>query len=353
MPKKALYIFLVAFVALLACRNVYAAVSVSPSSFSVARGQTGTVSLLYQFSGVLSASGAPLTGVLTSTNGIFLLTDSIIGTNPVPLVVNLIEGRGIASETVIIPASVIRTVLDSGLTTFTYRRSFSNGDAVSARVTITTDAAAAFSIKRVELYFDNRRAEITVPRHFPNLRAFADIRFTGSGVLEGYWEVDGRVISRVHQMLTFGSSVKLRTPEIPAMPTFDPGAHIVRFIITNRGYALPVPALVYFVTPEEFRPRPVDVGLKSPVDNSTLSRAAARFEWESFKGATLYLVEYYENPEERPLFSAYTREPMYQLPELASNDLFVPGAKYYWKVTGYNDKDNIVVESAIRSFTLQ
>lgn len=353
MPKKALSIFLVVFAVFLSCGNVFAAVSVTPSSFSVARGLTSSVSLSYQFSGAMRATGAPQTGVITSTNGNFLLTDSIIGTNPVPMVVNLTEGRGIASETVIIPASVIKTVLDSGLTTFTYRRTFSNGDAASARITITTDAAAAFAINRIELYFDNRRAEITVPKHFPNLKAFAEIRYTGSGVLEGYWEVDGRVISRVHQMLTFGSSVTLRTPEIPAMPTFDPGTHIVRFVITNRGSSLPVPALVYYVTPDEFRPRPVDVELLAPLESAPLPRSAARFEWAPFKGASLFLVEYFENPEERPLFSAYTREPVYQLPELASKDIFAPGAKYYWKVTGYNNRDNIVVESAMKSFTIK
>jgi hypothetical protein len=353
MPRKAIYISLVVFFAILAGRNVYAAVSVTPSSFSVARGQTGTVTLSYQLTGVQSATGAPLTGVVTSTNGIFLTPDSIIGTNPAPLVANLTDGRGTASETVIIPSSIVGNVLNRGLANFIYRRTFSSGDTASARVNITTDAAAAFGIKRIELYFDNRRAEITVPKNFPNLKAFADIRYTGSGVLEGFWEVDGRVISRVHQLITFGSSVTLRTPEIPAIPTFDPGTHIIRFVITNRGSTLPVPALVYFVTPEEFRPRPVDVGLKSPSEDTPLSRSAARFEWESFKGATLFLVEYFANPEERPLFSAYTREPFYLLPELASKDLFPPGDKYYWKVTGYNGRDNIVVESAMRSFTLK
>lgn len=353
MPKNAIYIFLFVFSALFVCSNVHAAVSVTPSSFSVARGQTGTITLTYQLSGLLDAAGAPLTGVVTSTNGIFLLAGSIAGTNPVPMVVNVIGGRGTASETVVIPSDVIGRVLNNGMASFTYERTFSSGDAARARINITTDAAAAFGIKRIELYFDNRRAETTVPRYFPNLKAFAEIRYTGSGVLEGFWEVDGRVISRVHQMLTFGSSVTLRSPEIPAMPTFDPGSHIVRFVITSQGNTLPVPALVYYVTPEEFRPIPVDVGLKAPLDGASLSRSAARFEWETFKGATLYLVQYFESPEERPVFSAYTREPSYLLPELASKDLFSAGVRYFWKVTGYNDRDNIVVESDMRGFTLK
>ncbi|RQW84852.1 MAG: hypothetical protein EHM79_13100, partial [Geobacter sp.] len=229
MPKKAFYIFLVAFVTLSACRNVYAAVSVSPSSVSVARGQNSSVSLLYRIQSAVAG-----TVPVTSPSGTFVGPDSIVGTNPVPLTAMLTAGSGMAAETVIIPSAVIERVLDSGATSFIYRRNFS-GDIADVRITITTDAAAAFGIKRIELYFDNRRAEITIPKHFPNLKAFVDIRYTGSGVLEGYWEVDGRVISRVHQMLTFGSSVTLRTPEIPAMPTFDPGSHIVRFVITNRG----------------------------------------------------------------------------------------------------------------------
>jgi hypothetical protein len=154
-------------------------------------------------------------------------------------------------------------------------------------------------------------------------------------------------------MLLFGVSVTLRTPELPPLPTFDPGSHIVRFVITSPVNNLPVPAIVYFITPEEFRPVPLDVGLKSPLEDSPLSRSAARFEWESFRGATLYLVQYYEDTAERPLFSAYTREPFYLLPELASKELFAPGVKYYWKVTGYNDRDNVVVESAMGSFMIK
>ena len=345
MPKKALHIFLVAFIALLACHDVYAAVSVTPSSVSVARGQNNSVTLLYRIQSALA-------GPLISPSGTFVGPDSIVGTNPVPLVANLTAGSGTAVETVVIPSAVIERVLNSGANSFIYRRNFSD-EIADVRINITTDAAAAFGIKRIELYFDNRRAEITIPKHFPNLKAFAEIRYTGSGVLDGYWEVDGRVISRVHQLLTFGSSVTLRTPEIPAMPTFDPGTHIVRFIITNPVSSLPVPVLVYYITPDEFRPRPVDVGLKAPLEDTPLPRSAARFEWEPFKGASLFLVEYFENPEERPLFSAYTREPFYLLPELASKDLFAPGAKYYWKVTGYNNRDNIVVESAMRSFTIK
>jgi hypothetical protein len=86
--------------------------------------------------------------------------------------------------------------------------------------------APVFGINRIELFFGNRRAETTDPKLFPNIKSYAEIRYTGSGVLDGFWEVDGRLI-RGFQILTFGLTVTLRTPEIPAMPTFDPGSNIV------------------------------------------------------------------------------------------------------------------------------
>jgi hypothetical protein len=156
MPGKSIHIALVLFFAFLACRDVYAAVSVTPSSVSVARGQNSTVTLLYR-------TQSPAAATVTSPNGIFVGPDSIVGTNPVPLVVNQTAGRGRAAESVVVPAAVVERVLRRGVTTFLYRRSFSSGDTADVRISITTDAAAAFGIKRIELYFENRRAEITIP----------------------------------------------------------------------------------------------------------------------------------------------------------------------------------------------
>jgi hypothetical protein len=348
MPRIIHHILLVLFVSLAICSNGYAAINVTPSSASLVRGQASTATFLYQL------SRASAFGTTTSTNGTFLLPDgTIIGTNPFSLIINQTAGSGTAAETVVMAPAMIEQVVKSGNTSFIYRRTFTNGDTTSVRVYITTDAAATFGIKRVELYFDNRRAEITVPKHFPHLTASADIRYTGSGILDGYWEVDGRLIARVNQLLLFGSSVTLRTPELPAMPTFDPGSHIVRFVVTTPVSSLPVPALVYFVTSEEFRPIPVTVGLISPKESASLSRTAAQFAWNSSNDATLFLIQYFENTSEKPLFSAYTRDPSYLLPELASKNIFTPGTTYYWKVTGYNDRDNVVVESGVWNFTIK
>ena len=356
MRRKATATLFFSCLVLLICSRGFAAVNVAPSSFSVAQGQATTVTLQYQFTDIHASTGPLFTGVLTSTNGTFL-AGGVIGSNPVPMSVNIINGRGTASEILVIPVGVIERALRSGTTKFIHQRVFMGaspmGDIAAVQISITSDSAASFNVKRVELYFDNNRAEVTVQKYFPNLKAYADIRYTGSGLLEGYWEVDGRIISRVHQMLTFGAMTTLKTPDLPALPTFDPGSHIIRFVITNQGVGLPTPALIYFVTNEEFKGKMMELSIKAPQEGSAIERKSAMFKWGSFSGASLFLVHYYENIEANPVFSAYTKKNSYILPEQVFTNIFSSGKKYYWRVTGYNDKDNMIGESATNSFTVK
>jgi hypothetical protein len=353
MRRKTITTLLFACLVLFICSRGFAAVNVTPSSFSVAHGQATTITLQYQFAG--EGVVTPFNGIITSTNGTFMSPDAVIGTNPVPMSVNITNGGGAASEIVVIPAGVVERALSRGFNNFIYRRVFASpaGDTAVVQINITSESAASFNVKRVELYFDNKRAEVTVQKYFPNLKAYADIRYTGSGLLEGYWEVDGRIVSRVHQMLTFGAMTTLKTSDMPALPTFDPGSHIIRFVITNQGVGLPTSALIYFVTTEEFRAKMMELSIKTPQEGSAIEKKAAMFKWGSFSGASLFLVQYYENIDAKPVFSAYTRKNSYILPEPVFKNIFSSGKKYYWKVTGYNNKDNNTGESATSSFTVK
>jgi hypothetical protein len=82
-------------------------------------------------------------------------------------------------------------------------------------------------IKRIELYFENNRPEITIDKDYQKLKTYAKITFAYSGLLEGHWEVDGKIISRVSEHLTTGNIVFLETPDALQLPTFDPGTHVV------------------------------------------------------------------------------------------------------------------------------
>jgi len=220
-------------------------------------------------------------------------------------------------------------------------------------VTPTLHAEAAFTADRITLYFNNNRPETTVDRNTRNLSAFADIRYSGTGLLEGDWKIDGRVISHISQHVTGNRrTVTIKTPDGSPLPTFAEGTHIVQFILTSPRIAFSLPSIVYFVTPKE---APAEIKLITPSDNSAVpsDSASAVFSWEPMKKPAQYLVGFYAGPAEKPLFSAITKDASYTIPETVLRSVFSPGKKYFWKVTGYEEGSSITGESVIQKFVLQ
>ncbi|MFZ3138073.1 MAG: putative Ig domain-containing protein [Thermodesulfovibrionales bacterium] len=322
-----------------------------PSSFSIPRGYSSSNNVLYQFNG-----SASINTTLNSAEGNFMAGGEIIGTSSIPLTVQIHNGTGRVAEVINIPVAVIERALRRGSNTFIYVRNFSDASInviATVNFMITTEAGADFEIKRIDLYFENKRPEITVNRGFPKIRAFADIRFVGSGFLQGYWEVDGRMLSHVDQHLTYGASVTLQTPDIPPMPAFDTGSHVVRFVITNPVTDLSLPSIIYFVTAEEGRGKPVNIVLLSPVNDSLIEYAPVKFEWEKLDKTPLYFIRFSDKPESAPVFSAYAKEAYYTLPDIALKGVFSPGQKYYWKVSGFDAENMVIGESETWGFTFR
>jgi hypothetical protein len=113
-------------------------------------------------------------------------------------------------------------------------------------------AQSALALTRVELLFQNGRGDITIPLRYPDLRAYAILRFDGSGILQATWKVDGRILSTVAEPTVFGEMLILATPRTPPLPTFEPGLHRVALEITAPKPAFKIPEITYFVTAEEY-----------------------------------------------------------------------------------------------------
>jgi hypothetical protein len=112
--------------------------------------------------------------------------------------------------------------------------------------------AAGLTITRIQLYFDNNRPEITIKRNYP-LKVYAEIGFNGTGLLEGYWEVDGEFLANVKIMLPSGNKVVIESPDNPTIPAFVSGTHKLRFIITRPSMTITFPQAIYFVTTDEWK----------------------------------------------------------------------------------------------------
>jgi hypothetical protein len=301
-------------------------VNTTPSAFNIPRSAATAQNIVYTFSTQPAGDIS-----LKSSQGIFLAGSTVIGIVNIPLAVSIKSGAGSVSELLNIPVSVSKKAENLGTMKITYERTFTDG-AVSgtaqAGITVTTAAAAAFKIQRLQLYFENRRAEITVKKNLPSLIAYADIKFAGSGLLEGFWEVDGRMLSQVRKhlvYLAYGSSVTLETPAIPPLPTFESGTHRVRFVITNPMEDITLPESIYFVTEEKFRDDALPVRLIAPGDNAEITFSPTTFQWEKKKEGVIYLVEFFQEGGDRPIFSALCIDAVCKLPEPALKDIFSRG----------------------------
>ncbi len=351
-------IFLIIVVSLIFIQAIsYAGVTVTASKTNIPRGQTNTVTLNYK----LTNPDYPPPCYAKSNLGEFVVGNTIIGTVQKTITINVAGNSNFATavEVLNIPVSVIERAIKIRENKIEFRRNFSDqscfstySPSVSLIFYITTEAAAEFDIKRIELYFENRRAEITVPKNYKGLKAFADIKFTGSGLLRGYWEVDGRILSHVNQHITYGKTVTFQTPDIPALPTFETGTHIVRFVITNPSVEIPLPSAIYFVRSEEVKEF-LKISLLSPQNNSEFDYASQKFIWENLDGTMIYLVQFFENRDSKPIFSAYTKETYYNLPDFIVKKIFQQGKTYYWRVIGFDEKNNSVGESDLWKFSFR
>jgi len=359
MRKFTLFFILIA---LFFIQNIaYSAITVSASKSNIPRGQASVVTLTYQFTDVGGVGApVPLNCYVESDKGFFMVGNEIIEVNLKYLRVNIINNYGTAVETLNIPVRVLERAIKKGFNTFQYVRTFNEGDdscggyfsptSSFVNFSITTGAAADFDIKRIELYFENRRAEITIPKYYEGLKVFVDIMFTGSGLLQGYWEVDGRILSYVNQHIPYGKIFTLQIPETPPLPTFEPGAHIVRFVITRPEIQIPIPLGIYFVTTDEIQ-RIFKIKLYSPENDAKLDFASVIFEWEKLETPFIYIIQFFESEDSVPIFSAYTKNGSYTLSEVILNKIFQPNKKYFWKVIGFDSENKVIAESEIRSFS--
>ncbi len=210
-------------------------------------------------------------------------------------------------------------------------------------------SAAGLDIQRLELSFADGRAQATTPRN-GKLRAHADLLYSGAGLLEGYWEADGRIIGRISRHLAGNGTVTIPGPAA-RIPTFDPGTHQLRFVVTAPAASFSAPSLIYFVEPEGATGTAAEIRPLAPANGARLHFAAARFAWEPATDVAVYMISFYGEDKDHQLFSAYTKDPSYRLRAKIVRSVFTPGESYRWQVTGYDKDSRAVCRFAPRTFS--
>jgi hypothetical protein len=326
-------------------------VTVTPPLFAVSRSGGGSGTVVFAL-----RSPARVDATLRSERGEFRAGGRLLGVNQTPLIVLMTAGRGETRETVRIPQAVLDAAGAAGATRIEYRRTFDSlyteSDSASSGAVVKGDAGGELDITRMRIYFPNNRPKITVKRNDRDLSAAVEIGFTGSGLLEGRWEVDGRLIHRELRQLVHGRPVVVELPEALRLPTFAVGVHRVRFEVTRPEEALPPPEAIYFVTAAE-DPTALPIALLEPGDASRLPAELPSFRWQAPERARTYRIDFIRDSDGETLFTAYTRTPQYQVPAEIRKQLFAAGGAFRWSVTGYDLEDAPCAASGERTFNLE
>ncbi len=325
------------------------ALTVYPHDISIPRGLPATLNLTYTFSG-----DKDINTRLSSSNGLFVAMGKQIGSVSMPLDVHIRNGNARVNEKVYVPVAVLKRAERLGSARFQYIRRFRNEHfdlSSSVNIAITTEAAAPFRISRIQLYFENNRAEITISKGQKPPKLYAEIRYLGTGLLKGYWEVDGRPLANVFRHITYGRSVTLKLPETAVLPTFEPGIHRVRFVITEPGFDAELPEAIYFITAKAYQVK--KIRLVSPLDEEKLTISGLSFNWKELGLRPFaYLIEFREGPEDKPLFSAYVKTSRYTVPQQIAVRYFSSVKRLYWQVKGFDDEGRLIGKSDVRKIVL-
>lgn len=247
------------------------------------------------------------------------------------------------SEEFSIPANVLTAVSNAGLTTILYRRTFFDTKAPANTAigsfqinfpippapgasAVPTNVERILHISRETLRFnDNSTAKFIKPN--TRLFAVAELKFTGTGLLDAFWEyatpssTTGRPIfirlSLVRRYLGAGGRVILQSPPLPTDITgqylvrlqilktlsnpngvdftndLPDGLPILRYTIGGKGNA----GETYLLPP---------IKTQFPLNNAFL-QADTRFNWQAVKNAKAYQLELYlPDTRKRPMINPST-----------------------------------------------
>lgn len=355
----------------------------TPGSARVPLGGSATVTITWN----VPVNDGP---VARSPSGVFRggVDATLLGTVSTSLSKPAAAGTtAIITESLLVPADVIYRAHKMGLTSFTYFRDFEDEGTLSGQpgfvtINIVSSAAAGFSVSRLALAFDNG-APVRVLGMKESLQAEAEIGFSGSGLVQGVWEVAGpsstsgqpvyRTLNPVRQYLTGGSPQTLRSP---TLPTDSSGFYLVRFRITDPVPGFEQPVLRYFVSsgkPGEVLPV-VPIGLVLPAHQSLLAPDDV-FAWEPIRGARAYQLEVYEAaPQAGDSLPDLGGETATRVPALpatppvtgmlvpgtqtkttlsaSARTHLPPGGRYLWRVLAIGGDGSVVGQSPVREIRL-
>lgn len=224
-------------------------IKVNPTAFNLAPKGINKRKIVYTFENSTGSSQAGhVAGKIRfdSWTGIFTIRGKPVGKIKTHLKA---EGRHVfmVSENITVPHSVIKKAGDMNAGQLVYTRIFDSKDPQVSKKTkilltiIKTDlrqgkparyTKTEFRVKQVRLYFENKGTRIRIEKKQPLPRLIAQIEYTGSGTLAGYWNTGSQTIA-VNRKIGPGQSVQIVFPTTIKHLTEQNGTYRIGFVINS------------------------------------------------------------------------------------------------------------------------
>jgi len=277
------------------------AVSVSPSSLTASLQSTLPTVLTWtvKLNFVAVTGAGPLTlsspQATVSTPG-----GQLLQTVATPLTVHLGMGaQGSVTEIFTLSPATVAAALRLGSGSLVLSRTFGAGPfggTATATINLGGSGAGPLTLSRVSLHFEDR-SFVRVLRAGDSAVAIAEINYSGSGVLNGFWEVATPPSTQGQPVFVPFASAStnlaaggLSEVTSPALPSASAGNYFVRFRV--RTPAVPFEGLVIRYAVEAAETATLPIETISPAEHATL-HADTRFEWRPTPGAVAYRLEFY------------------------------------------------------------
>lgn len=368
-------------------------VTVSPKQGALDVAEGGALNLKW----VVSTSPAHAGGAFSAQG---LLTDPVTGAilHTVATPFNRTEGSGPLhfDEVLTLTPAQLQEWQAKGITALSYQRAFGSATkaadpkstVASASLIITlsgvADAgkprtpAAGLFIHKLNLRFENARNK----RRFSpgsSLRAKLDLRYSGTGLLQGTWQIASEVGNGSKPVFTTLAQVRKQLKLVqreflvsPELPTQEPGNYRLRFcvqplvVVSDQLHIdgqCPEPELMAEI---DYR---ID-GKDAPRATAEIEILSARsmtmspqtpLKWNRLKGVVAYQVQIFKSGNDDAedavdgaefvvrMISGGDKTQVF-LSELARQQL-QPGQQYRWRVTGHDENAQLVGASEFAEFT--
>lgn len=346
-------------------RRVPLVVQVSSSAQALLMGQGARGSLTWSVDYTPAPGPAKPVTVSSSQLLVKTLSGTVIDTQSSRLARSVVAGGTLVfSEPLRLPASVAYRAYRLGSAGVVVERSFTDSSnpgvtvAASARLSLSTSPGSGLLVAHIDMHFDNASRVTQVPQGEP-LRAVATVRLDGAGWLDARWEIaDGsgrqgepfyRPLKSFRQYVSGGMPMTLESPPLPTQST---GRTLVRLAIREPAFTTqPEPLLYQVLGPLERQ----QLALLQPAEGATLT-PTTRFEWVDMPGASAYLIELLQYPQEGGATVPPEREAAALVPVSEAGwtlstlirSRLQPASRYRWRVVAIDAQGQVIGQSLLR-----